>query len=214
MRKKQETLYSGDESGRPPGDVSAAKREIVLCIEENTDQLLGIIRSYVQRFSLATRDEAPAVALEVLQEVVVEALAHIEKFAGPKQPTAWLLGISINVIRRRKVANARRYSREARLGQPSAWYADSPGEQDILQQSLQPTAESPEQIVEDEEQLKAMLSLVSEEDRTILRLAILDGLRHNELAQSLGTTPTATRARLHRALVRLRTAWQEQHSEQ
>jgi len=55
-----------------------------------------------------------------------------------------------------------------------------------------------------------MLSLVSEEDQQVLRLALLEEVKAEALAQRLGTTIGTARMRLHRALRRLRTAWDEQ----
>ncbi len=53
-------------------------------ITDNVASLLGILRSYVRRMGLARGEEVPAVAVEVLQEVVIEALDHADRF----NPTA------------------------------------------------------------------------------------------------------------------------------
>jgi DNA-directed RNA polymerase specialized sigma24 family protein len=65
---------------------------------DNVASLLGIIRSYVKRMGLASGEDVSAVALEVLQEVVLEALDHAGRFNPTGQPMAWLLGIAMNVI--------------------------------------------------------------------------------------------------------------------
>jgi DNA-directed RNA polymerase specialized sigma24 family protein len=54
-----------------------------------------------------------------------------------------------------------------------------------------------------------MLALVAPEDQRVLRLAILADFQRETLARELGISPVAARVRLHRALNRLRSAWQE-----
>src|SRR5215469_2858429 len=71
-------------------------------IADNSSSLLGIIRSYVKRMGLASGEEVAAVALEVLQQVVLEALDHADRFDVTGQPMAWLLGIAVNIIKRNK----------------------------------------------------------------------------------------------------------------
>ena len=64
---------------------------IIEYIADNAPSLLGIIRSYVMRMGLASGEDVAAVALEVLQQVVLEALDHADRFDPTGQPMAWLL---------------------------------------------------------------------------------------------------------------------------
>ena len=61
-----------------PADSDNTK--LIECIADNVASLLGIIRSYVMRMGLARGEEVSTVALEVLQEVVLEALDHADRF--------------------------------------------------------------------------------------------------------------------------------------
>jgi RNA polymerase sigma-70 factor (ECF subfamily) len=70
------------------------------------------------------------------------------------------------------------------------------------------------QDLETNEEVSAMLALVSDDDRRVLRLAVLYDLNGEELAQALGVTSGAARVRLHRALNRLRQAWQAQQGDE
>lgn len=72
------------------------------------------------------------------------------------------------------------------------------------------TESGPEQLVESDEQVSALLSLVSEQDRQILQLAFLEDFDRESLAHRLGTSNGAARMRLHRALNNLRLAWNAQ----
>jgi DNA-directed RNA polymerase specialized sigma24 family protein len=91
---------------------SQAKRQLMTFLTNHSSQLLGTIRSYVLRMGLAQGQAVPDTALDVFQEVAVEALDHIDRFRLDGQPMAWLLGIAINVIKRKKVAMAKQYQRE------------------------------------------------------------------------------------------------------
>jgi RNA polymerase sigma factor (sigma-70 family) len=183
------------------------KRLLLECIQDNMTVLLSTIRLYVRRMGLAVGMDVQTVALDVLQEVVVEALEHADRFAPERQPLAWLLGIAINMIKRKKVEQAKQAHREVLFGRLFAQRSDELSESELLDQINPPTMDGPEQAFEMDEQVQAMLSLVSEEDQQMLRLALLDGFKRDALAQQLGISAGATRMKLHRALSRLRAAW-------
>lgn len=181
-------------------------------MQDNMQSLLGTLHAYVQRFGLASGKAVQGVALEVLQETVVEALAHADRFIATGQPVAWLLGIAVNVIRRKKVEEAKRYRRELLFYRLTEHYPELATESDLLDQLTPSTHEETAQAVEANEQAEALLSLVSAEDQQLLRLAILEDYERGALAQKLGVTPGTARMRLHRALRRLRSAWYEQQT--
>ncbi|MEO8972795.1 MAG: sigma factor, partial [Ktedonobacteraceae bacterium] len=141
---------------------SATKRQLLEFLSEHTPHLLGTLRTYVQRLGLAMGEEVAIVALEVMQETVVEALSHAERFDDTRQPMAWLLGIAVNVIQRKKVQKAKRAGRELLLGSLSARYPEVASESDLLDMLLPATVAGPEQTVEADERVSELLSLVSE----------------------------------------------------
>src|SRR5258708_39120244 len=98
---------------------ASTKQQLAEFITDNIPSLLGILRSYVQRMGLARGEEVSAVAVEVLQEVVIEALDHADRFNPTGQPMAWLLGIAINVIKRKNVELAKHSQRELSIGEIS-----------------------------------------------------------------------------------------------
>ncbi len=192
---------------------AAKKQQLIAFLTENTAPLLGTLRSYVQRMGLATGNDVPAVALEVLQEAVVEALKHADRFIPTGQPMAWLLGISVNVIKRKKAELAQRARRETSIAAFSK-QEESLSEGELFDQVASYVLAGPEQDVEANEQASSLLSLVSAEDQRILRLAFLYDFEREALAEQLGITPVAARVRLHRALSRLRIAWRKQQMDQ
>jgi RNA polymerase sigma factor (sigma-70 family) len=185
----------------------SAKQQLLLLIETQTGVLLGVIRSYVSAMGLATGEDVPALALDVLQETVLEALAHSERFDPQRPCMAWLLGIALNIVRRKKATLIKQRQHEVQPGQFMAHYPGVHNEAELFEQLSPSTCPDPAQEVEEREQASLLLALVSQEDQRVLRLALLEGFEHAALAQQLGLTPGAARVRLHRALNRLRRAW-------
>jgi RNA polymerase sigma factor (sigma-70 family) len=195
----------------PTSTAASTKQQLAEFLTGNIPSLLGILRSYVQRMGLARGEEVAAAAVDVLQEVVVEALDHADRFNPTGQPMAWLLGIGANVIKRKKVELARRSWRELFIGDLSLEQQEPLSEDDLFDQISVCTSAGPEEDFEANEQAMLLLSLVSPEDQQLLFLAFLYGFEREALAKKLGITPVAARVRLHRALHRLRLAWREQY---
>jgi RNA polymerase sigma-70 factor (ECF subfamily) len=180
-------------------------------IAGNASSLLGIIRSYVMRMGLASGEDVAAVALEVLQQVVLEALDHADRFDVTGQPMAWLLGIAINIIKRNKADRIKSSQRVLTISDLSLTQDEELSESELFDQFVANSEAGLDQEISANEQAKLLLSLVSPEDQQILMLAFLEGYEREALAQKLGISPGATRVRLHRALKRLRLAWSEQY---
>jgi RNA polymerase sigma factor (sigma-70 family) len=196
---------------KTPTVTASDNTKIIECITDNVASLLGILRSYVKRMGLASGEEVPAAAVEVLQEVVLEALDHADRFNPTGQPMAWLLGIAINVIKRKKAELAKRSQRELSMSDLSLKQEERLSESELFDQLMANSSAGPEQEIAANEQAELLLSLVSPEDQHVLMLAFLQGFEREALAQKLGISPGATRVRLHRALKRLRLAWSDQH---
>lgn len=170
------------------------------------ESLMRTLRVYVARAGLGeTQVAISGVAAEVLNDVVVEALAHADRFDGARAPGAWLLGIGANLIRRRQVERAKRERREPLvrdMGNPSEVVSDD----DLFDRLAALTEDDPARALESKETLAGLLGHVSEADQLVIRLGVLHGLDGEALAGALGISPGAARVRLHRALRRLRDA--------
>jgi RNA polymerase sigma-70 factor (ECF subfamily) len=181
-------------------------------IETEAGRLRPTLRLYALRAGLAGPSEAGAVADDLLNEVVLEALAHAERFRPAGQPEAWLLGIAANLVRRRQADLARRERREP-LAADLVALDGSPDEDDPFERlaglALEDAQAGPERTLESRQATAELLGLVSEDDRRVLELAVLHELNGDRLAGALGTSPGAARVRLHRALGRLRAALNE-----
>jgi len=186
---------------------SGSKTQLLECIEQNVEILLININIYIRKVGLAVEGEQRAIALEILQETIVQALEHADRFVPTRQPLAWLLGISMNVIKRKKVEQAKHARREIFLGRLVVQHDGSASEEEILDRIFPPARESePGQALESEEEVNAMLSLVSFRDQQMLRLAVIEELNGESLAQRLGISVEAARMRLSRSVHRLRLA--------
>jgi DNA-directed RNA polymerase specialized sigma24 family protein len=96
-----------------PAD-SSARDELARCLEEHAQTLLDSICDYVSRFGLASGNETHTCAAEIVQEVAVEATEHADRFTLGRRPVPWLLGIALNIIKRKKVEDAKRAGRPYR----------------------------------------------------------------------------------------------------
>ena len=168
-------------------------------IEDELHALTRTLGFYLNRAGLTVS------AHELLNDVIVEALAHEDRFNPARQPRAWLLGIAANLIRRRQSELARLNWREPLAR--DLYPGDDSSDDDLFDMLAAFSGGTPEAL-ETNEAVNALLAVVSAEDAHVLRLAILSELDGEALAGELGITPGAARVRLHRALNRLRRAVQ------
>lgn len=178
-------------------------------IEGQSASLLRTLRLYVARAGLASGEvQVRAAADDLLNEVVVEALDHAERFDPSGVPVAWLLGIAANLLRRRQADLAKRSRREPLARDLAAPYDNPISDDDLFDRfaGLAPGGEDPAAALESDAAVASLLARVSEDDRRVLRLALIHELDGQSLARALGVRPGAARVRLHRALNRLREA--------
>lgn len=205
-------LIEAIEAAESDGAASASKERLYSFLRDHTVELLAAFRLYAVRLDLASGESARLVAYEILQEVAVEALTYAERFDPQRQPMAWLLGIAVNVIRRKQVRNERQKRREVPFSQLCALLPRGAAEHewpnnDYVLGALAPLVAGPEHEIEAGEQVDELLALVAPDDREVLRIALVEGAERAMLAERLGTTAGAASMRLHRALRRLRSAW-------
>jgi RNA polymerase sigma-70 factor (ECF subfamily) len=186
---RQKTAF--EESPRSAGAVVLGR-----WIEENASLLLGVLRSYLRSAGLFGPAAGTDAAQELLNDVVVEAFRHADRFDPTRPPRAWLLGIAANLIKRRKVAVASQRKSET--------LACEVGRED--------DHDNDELLFDMMEQLEArldaqrLLAELPDGDQTILRMRWIDGMDAPEIARALNISPGAARARLMRAMGRLREA--------
>ncbi len=179
-------------------------------LQEHAAALKNILAAYVLRAGLATGSNVPLVAEEIFQDTVLQVMNLGERFLTVQQPRTWFIRVALHVIQRRRVNLAKRYRFEVLLGDLASNAEIS--EEELLDQLAASVLAGPEQAFEAQEQVREMLSMVSSEDARLLHLMILYECDAATVSRQLGITPEAVRVRLHRALRRLRIAWNEHES--
>ncbi len=187
-----------------PGAMSRAETKVRALLEDQVqvDALIRSLRIYVYRFNLASGVQVNNVADEVLSDVVVQALRAVDRFDPDRSVMPWLLGIGVNVIKRRK-------ERAARLANEQPIDEGSAVDEWLFDHVAQLRQEDFTRAADDDDAVERLLAPLEEDDREVVRLAILHRMNGVEVARVLGIRPGTARQRLHRALGRLRTIWAE-----
>jgi DNA-directed RNA polymerase specialized sigma24 family protein len=156
-------------------------------VEAEADSLLGTLRLYVVRAGLAGQERATLAAAELLNDVVVEALAHAGRFRPDGQPRAWLLGIAANLIKREQVARATRNRREPLAHDLVPGGGETTAEDEIFDRLAALSVADPARDLAASQEVDAILAHVSEGDAQVLRLAgIQIELQPSILSQPVG----------------------------
>jgi RNA polymerase sigma factor (sigma-70 family) len=174
---------------------------------EHYTVLVNTLRLYLLKAGFTEAEDA---AYELLNEVVVEALRHAERFDCQRQPMAWLLGIAANLIRRRQTDLARRNRREPLIRDLWRDGDQALSDDELFDRLLNDGNISPPS---GHDMLSELLELLSPADQEVIKLAIEYDMSGAAVAEALHTTPGAARVRLHRALQHLRTHWQQMQEE-
>jgi len=126
------------------------------------------------------RDEA--FALDCLQEMFMRLAAHPPTVDSHAALLAWMRVAALNVARNMIVSEQRRLRREGAF------------------------ASAPAERARDErrESLDAILRQLDEDERTLVRLRHVEGMRIKAIAQAIGATPQAIESAIRRAMARLR----------
>ena len=148
------------------------------------DELYGITERTMYAFSLSlTRDHQRA--LDLMQDTFVKIIsaAHLYKPMG--KPLAWMFTIAKNL----HYTNVRKEKRSISL-EPEEVSDD---------RRFSYVTDMNDRIV-----LEGVLSLLSEEEREIVMLYAVSGMKHKEIAEGLGLKLSTTLSKYHRALKKLR----------
>ncbi len=175
---------------------------LVAFIEQESEDLFAILRSYVIRMGLAPPMMAEQLTEELMNQVVIEALQSADRFDPARRPMPWLLGIGINLIRQQLRQHAR--SREIPARDLFAATQAGLSDDELFERFGALVEANPAGQIEQDSWIADTLAQLTEDDRQIIQLAILNDLDSSAIAHQLGITPGAARVRLHRAIKRLR----------
>jgi RNA polymerase sigma-70 factor (ECF subfamily) len=176
--------------------VSVEDRQLISeCLKGRGEAFSELVRRYQDRLYNAVfrfLDDAQD-AQDVTQEAFISAWQALARFKGDSKFFTWIYRIAIN--------HAIDLKRKHRVSQ---------GTEIRLNDELQPIASPsspPEAAVEQREEvekLRKALNLLSNEHRLVLILKDLDGMKYEEMAETLDVPIGTIRSRLHRARLELR----------
>ena len=128
--------------------------------------------------------------LDLMQETYIKIMvsAHLYKPMG--KPLAWIFTIARNLY----LSKLRKEKREVKM------------DSDIIEDSLK---YSYVKDYEDKIVLETALNILNEEEREIIILYAVSGLKHKEIAESLGIKLSTTLSKYHRALKKIRKYFKE-----
>ncbi len=189
-------------------ELAVTRPEDVLCrfVEQNAAPLLNTLRLYLKRAQIIRPNDLQEAAKELLNEVLVEALQHANRFDLLRSPMAWLLGIAANLIRRKKDAAIKRQQREVLFCETYREANSDASDEEIWAGLARLALVNPLREIEGDDEARRMLSLVSETDRRILQCCIIEQMDYEAAAVEFDCKAGTVRVRLHRAIKRLREA--------
>jgi len=177
------TLENPKKDKPPVHELRELIRRIGLGEEEALASLYEQTKSAVYGFALSiVKNHADAE--EIMQDTFLAVDANAARYEPVGSPMGWILTITRNLA----------YGR-IRKGKWEAAMDDLPEEAEMAA----PTEQTENRMV-----LEAALQILGEEERQIVMLHAVSGLRHKEVAKILNLTLTGTLSKYHRALAKLR----------
>ena len=152
--------------------------------------LYGRTRPAIYGFALSIVKNAHD-AEDILHDVYLQVWNAASGYRRQGRPMAWLLTITRNLA----ISRLREHGRTESLAQED-W-------QDRL-------ADNPAVTHEDRMTLEALLSVLGDQERQIVTLHALTGLKHREISDLLGIPLATVLSKYSRALKKLQLAWKEE----
>jgi len=125
---------------------------------------------------------SPDLARDAVQEAAIAAMTDVERLRSPDKFGAWFCGIALNV--------ARKWLRQLRSEQPGL-LPDLPSEA--------PDPAEAAEIADTAARERRAIAALADGQQDATRLFYLQGLSHREVADELGISVGAVKARLHQA---------------
>lgn len=125
---------------------------------------------------------SPDLARDAVQEAAIAAMTDVERLRSPDRFGAWFCGIALNV--------SRKWLRQLR--------SEVPGPHADLQSVALDPAEAAE-IADTAARVRRAIAALADGQQDAVRLFYLQGLSHREVADELGISVGAVKARLHQA---------------
>jgi hypothetical protein len=125
---------------------------------------------------------SPELARDAVQEAAMAAMTDLERLRSPDRFGAWFCGIALNV--------SRKWRRQLRLEVPGLLA-------DLVPDSADPATAA--ELADTAARVRDAIAALADGQQDAVRLFYLQGLSHREVADELGISVGAVKARLHQA---------------
>ena len=170
-------------------DTGARLEDVLLRVasgeKKALEELYHETRAAVYGFSLSITKN-PSDSEDILQETYLKIWANAEKYKAKGTPMAWILTITKN-LSLMKLREKKKYQDL----EPQEW-------------DISFHIDSEAGTIEDRHLLEAALNLLTEEERQIILLHAVSGLKHREIADLLDMALATVLSKYHRGLKKLR----------
>lgn len=166
-------------------DVDNLIKQIAKGDKSALSDLYAETRAAVYGFSLSitkNRDDSE----DVLQDTYIKVWQNAGNYQAKGTPMAWILSITKNL----SLMKLREHGRKQDLA-PEDW--------DALFHDADPTA-----TIDDRHLLEVALTILSDEEREVVLLHAISGLKHREIADLLNIALATVLSKYHRGLKKLR----------
>ena len=170
-------------SGSDPAQIDQYLAQIAAGDRDALAQLYESTHAAVYGFALSLLKNAQD-AQDVLQDTFVQVFLAAGQYRPQGKPMAWLMTIARNQAMMRLRSRGRTV-----LMQPEDWH--------------EAFADKPEVTQEDLVTLHALLEALGDEERQIVTLHALTGLKHREIAKMMDLALSTVLSKYHRAIKKL-----------
>ena len=177
--------FTAPDEAYAPQDLDGLIRLIAAGNREALEELYTRTRSSVYGFALSIAKSAHD-AEDVLQETYIRVWSSAASYAAKGTPMAWLLAIAKNLALMKLRARGKSHNLE-----PEEWAAIA----------VPDSASN----VHDRHLLEAALAILSDDERQIIMLHAVAGVKHREISSLLDIPLPTVLSKYHRALKKLRT---------
>ena len=147
-------------------------------------ELYELIRTDVFSYALSKLGDR-AGAEDILHDTFIQIWKNATLYRPMGKPLAWIFTVEMNLIRRRRILSGRILTLDESV--------DTGAEE-----------ENPADTVINSEMVRYLLSALSEDEREIVILYVVSGLKHREIADLLGKPLSTVISRYNRAMKKLK----------
>lgn len=177
-------LYTVSEIADKNDRIEHLIAEIAKGNKDALGDLYSLIKTDVFAYAMSKTGNKPD-AEDIMQDTFIQIYKYAGRYEPQGKPMAWIVTIVLNLVRRQGVLKSRHMSLDESVELESE------------------TVESPATDVLRNEWLKWVMKALNDEEREVIVLHIVSGLRHREIAELKGEPLSTVLSRYNRAIKKL-----------